>query len=237
MSVETRVRCLVLGGGGHARVVIDSLLAQDAASVEGVLDADHSLWGTSVLGVPVLGDEALLPDMARRGITHFLVGLGGAADNRARSRLFEMGRGAGLTALNVCHPSAVCSSFARIGAGSMLLPCAIVNAGAELGMNVIVNTGAVVEHDCTIGDHAHVATGARLSGGVQVGKLAHVGVGACVRQELTIGEGAIIGAGAAVVKDVAPWTVVVGVPARLFRRVKPGGDTCSSCTTSPSLFR
>ena len=92
-----------------------------------------------------------------------------------------------------------------------------INSDTQFGVNVIVNTGAIVEHDCVIDSHAHIATGAKLSGTVMVGKGAHIGVGASVRQGINIGEGAIVGAGAAVVKDVEPWTVVVGVPARLLR--------------------
>jgi acetyltransferase-like isoleucine patch superfamily enzyme len=94
----------------------------------------------------------------------------------------------------------------------------MVNAGAALGVNVIINTGAIVEHDCVVGDHVHIATGSRLCSTVHIGTGAHIGAGAIVRQLITIGEEAIVGAGAVVVKDVEPWTVVVGVPARVLKQ-------------------
>ncbi len=210
-------RCVILGGGGHARVLIDCIRESDLAEIEGVLDPDSSLHGQKILDVPVLGGDELLGGMAAGGVTHFVVGLGGVGDNGPRRRLFELGCSCRLNPLTVRHPSAMVSRWASIGPGCQLLPGSIVNAGATLGKNVIVNSGAVVEHDCVIGDHVHIATGGKLASTVQVGIGAHIGAGATVRQSISIGEGAIVGAGAVVVKDVGPGVVVVGVPARPIR--------------------
>ena len=211
------IRCLILGGGGHARVLIDAIQAGAAVTISGVLDADRSLWGQTLLGVPILGGDTLIPELMRQGIRHFAVGLGGVGDNQPRRRLFELGVAHGLIPLTIRHPSAACSPTAAIGAGSVLYPSAVVNAGSALGVNVIVNTGAIIEHDCIVGDHAHVATGAVLGGAVRVGAGAHIGCGATIRQGIAIGEAAVVGAGAVVVRDVLPHTVVVGVPARALR--------------------
>lgn len=208
------VRCVILGGGGHARVLIDALLESRSAVPHAVLDADRALWGSQVLGVPVLGGDELLARLVREGITSFVVGVGSVGDNEPRRQLFELGLRHGLRPLTVRHPSAVCSAWATIGPGSMLFPQAVVNAGATVGRNVIVNTGAIVEHDCAIGDHAHIATGAKLASTVRVGPLAHIGAGATVRQCVTIGAGAIVGAGAVVIREVSPGAVVAGVPAQ-----------------------
>jgi len=211
------VRIVVLGGGGHARVVIDCVRTSGLAEIKGVLDADPSLRGGTVLDVPVLGGDDLLSGLAKAGVTHFVVGLGGVGDNGPRTRLFELGLSVRLAPFTVRHPSAAVSRWASIGPGSQLLPGSIVNAGAVLGRNVIVNSGGIVEHDCIIGDHVHVATGARLASTVQVGASAHIGAGATVRQCIRIGEGAVVGAGAVVVKDIEPGAVVAGVPARPIR--------------------
>jgi len=185
-----------------------------------LLDPNPQLWGTSSLGVPILGGDELLPDLVARGVDAFVVGVGAVGDNRPRQRLFDLGRGHGLQPLTVMHPAASCSRHAVVGAGCQLLPGAIVNAGATLGVNVLVNSGAIVEHDCEIGDHTHVATGARMASTVRVGVRAHIGAGATVRQGIVIGDEAIVGAGAVVVTDVARGQTVVGVPARpLTRRV------------------
>ena len=206
-------RCVILGGGGHARVLIDCLQTSGVAEPYAILDSDPSKKGKELLGIPILGGDDLLPQLAGRGVTHFVVGLGSTGDNRPRQHLFERGLSHHLEPLTVIHPSAVCSKEAKIGRGSQLFPRSVVNAGSEVGENVIVNSGAIVEHDCLIGDHTHIATGAQLASAVRVGKGAHIGIGASVKQGVTIGEGAVVGAGAVVVKDVLPHVVVIGVPA------------------------
>lgn len=207
-------RCVILGGGGHARVLIDALQLINQVELYGVLVPDESLWSSDIFGVPVLGGDDLLPGLADQGVDSFVVGLGSVGDSRIRQRLFHYGLDQGLDVLSVRHPTAILSPHARLGRGSQFLPGSIVNAGAVIGENVIINSGAIIEHDCQIGDHVHVATGAHLSGTIQVGEGAHIGTGAVVRQGIKIGENAIVGAGAVVVKDVLPDTCVVGVPAR-----------------------
>jgi sugar O-acyltransferase (sialic acid O-acetyltransferase NeuD family) len=213
--------CVVLGGGGHASILIESLKAS-SIGVYAVLDKDSSLWGSDLMGVPILGGDDLLPRLVQEGITRFVVGVGAVRDNRIRRQLFESGVAHGLHPLTVRHPSAICSPWAHIGAGSVLYPAAVVNARAVLGVNVIVNTGAIVEHDCVLGDHVHVATGARLASTVRIGDLAHIGAGATIKQCICVGEGAVVGAGAVVVNDVRPHTVVVGAPARPMKIAENG---------------
>ncbi len=228
MSAKAIPRCVILGGGGHARVVVDAILLSEVAIPYAGLDADRSLWGTTLLSVPIRGGDELLDALAHEGVTTFVVGLGGVRDNGPRRKLFELGLQHGLIPLTVRHPSAVCSPWAEIGPGSVVFPTSVVNAGAKLGVNVIINSGAIIEHDCLIGDHAHIATGAMVASTVTVGCLAHIGVGATIRQCLTIGDAAVVGAGAVVVDDVPAGVVVVGVPARPLRNAQ---------ATTPGMWR
>lgn len=220
MGAENNILCVILGGGGHARMVIDVLQRSGIAIPYAVLDRDRSLWNEQLLGVPILGGDGLLQDLVSRGVTHFVVGVGSVGDNQPRRRLFELGLAHGLVPMTVQHPSASLSQWTQVGPGSVLFPAAVVNTGAVLGANVIINTGAIVEHDCVIGDHVHIATGARLASTVTVGEGSHIGIGATVRQCIRIGRAAIVGAGAVVVNDVPNDVVVVGVPARILRSME-----------------
>jgi sugar O-acyltransferase (sialic acid O-acetyltransferase NeuD family) len=207
--------CVIIGAGGHARMVVEIFRAMGLGTPQAVLDADSSRWGGELDGVPIVGGDDCLGELALKGARCFVVGVGATADNARRRRVFEMGLAAGLQPLLLQHPTAIVSPRAAIAAGTQVFPGAIVNAGSLIGANVIVNSGAIVEHDCIIEDHAHVATGAVLTGTVSVGCGAHIGAGAVVRQRLRVGEWAVVGAGAVVIRDVAPRVVVVGVPARV----------------------
>lgn len=195
-------------------MLIDALMAQYDARSFVVLDPNESLWGSSLFGIPILGDDSLLPALVSQGAVSFLVGVGAIRTTEPRRRIFELGMSHNLYPVRVVHPAAILSPRAQIGAGTQLMPGSIVNAGARIDCNVILNTGAIVEHDCRIRDHAHVASGAVLAGGVEVGKGAHIGCGATIIQTISVGHGAVVGAGAVVVRDVAPYSTVVGVPAR-----------------------
>jgi UDP-perosamine 4-acetyltransferase len=202
-------------------VLLEALRLGDAYEVAGLLDPRGELHGQRLLDVPVLGDDDLLGDLARRGIGHFFLGVGSTTGAHSREELFAKPQRYGLAPINVIHPGAIVSPSARVGRGAAILAGAVIGTQAQLGENVIVNTGAIVEHDCVIGDHAHIATGACLAGDVVVGRGSHVGVGASVRQGIRIGVGATIGAGAAVVRDVPDEVVVAGVPARILKSEVP----------------
>lgn len=213
-----RVQCIIFGGGGHAKVVIECLRAVDTGLCCAILDQNSSLWGREVIGVPVLGDESLVKKLASEGARFFVVAIGSLGDSRIRRQIFETGVAHNLEPLTVIHPTAICSPQATIGPGTQLMPGSIVNVGAQVGRNVIVNTGVIIEHDCRVGNHVHLATGAVLAGGVTVGHGAHIGCGATVRESIVIGDRVIVGAGSLVVKDVPADAIVTGVPAKPRKR-------------------
>ncbi|MGD9151489.1 MAG: acetyltransferase [Desulfobacterales bacterium] len=221
MTDTKPINCIVLGAGGHASVLIDAIQCGNIARIHGILDPDSSKWGQDLLGVPILGDDHLLLELAGQGVTHFVIGVGAVGNNKPRERLYRLGCSHQLKPLTVVHPSAFCSEQATVGSGSQLLPGCIINARATLGCNVIVNSGAIVEHDCDVGDHVHIASGAIITSSVKVANLAHIGAGATVRQLVSVGEGALVGAGAVVVDNVPEHVVVGGVPARVLERNRP----------------
>jgi sugar O-acyltransferase (sialic acid O-acetyltransferase NeuD family) len=205
---------IVIGAGGHAAVVADALLAAGEA-VLGFTDADRSRHGSRLCGLPVLGDDEAELGAHTPGRARLANGIGGVRDTSLRRRVQQRLEAQGWQFVEVRHPSAIVSPFARIGEGVQLLAGCIVQAGADVGTGCIVNTAAVIEHDCRLGEQVHVAPRALLCGGVEIGTRSHVGAGAVVRQGLRLGDDTVIGAGAVVLQDFAGAGTLVGVPARV----------------------
>lgn len=202
---------VVIGAGGHAKVVID-LARRAGFDPVAVLDDDSRKLGQLVANVPVIGDRSMLSVLRDQGVLHALVGIGA---NTARLQIADWLNSEGMNCPVAVHPAATVDDSARFGAGTVVMAGAVINADAHIGCHCIVNTAATIDHDCEIGDGVHFAPGVNLCGNVVVGVGALIGVGASVAPGKTIGDFATVGAGAAVVKDVAPRTTVVGVPARV----------------------
>jgi UDP-perosamine 4-acetyltransferase len=214
MNQSSRKLCVILGAGGHASVLLEAMLLQPSEFEFVVLDSNKNLHGKEMLGVPILGDDSLIPRLKRQSDTRFVIGVGGAGNTTPRQRLYELALSSGLLPLSVLHPSAICSSTALFGEGVQVLAGCIVNTAATIGDNTIINSGAVVEHGCRIESHVHIASSATVCGDVFVGEAAHIGAGATIKQGITIGRRAIVGAGSVVIKDIPAGVVAVGVPAR-----------------------
>lgn len=205
---------IVIGAGGHAKVLI-AALKRLGVRILGATDADAAKHGQTILDVPVLGGDEIL---AAHGLATVLLvnGLGTVDRTEARRAIHERLTARGFRFATVVDPLAHIAGPVEIGEGAQVLAGAVVQPGARLGVNCIVNTRAAIDHDCIIGAHAHIAPGATLSGSVRVGEGAHVGTGASVIHNVRIGAGAVVGAGAAVIRDIPDGAVAVGVPARAF---------------------
>jgi UDP-perosamine 4-acetyltransferase len=203
---------LILGGGGHAKVVIDVARAAGFAPA-GILDPAPS--SDEVLGVPVIGDDGRAEELFAAGHRQAFVALG---DNRTRRRIGLRLLEIGFDLPPLVHPAAIVSPSAGLGAGVCVMPLAAINAGARIGDLAIVNTGAIVEHDCVLGGASHVAPGSTLGGGCFIGAEVLFGVGAAARPGTRIADGTVVGAGSAVACDIGPRMVVGGAPARPLTR-------------------
>ena len=203
----------MIGGGGHAKVVIDLALRSREWRIAGVLDDAAGAMGNSVFGCPVVGATERIGDYANSG-TAFVVAIGA---NAIRERLQETATSVGLVAATLVHPSAILADSVQLGAGTVVMAGAVINADSRIGKGVIVNTGATIDHDCLIGDYCHIAPGVNLCGSVLVGPRSLIGVGACAIPRVAIGSDCVVGAGAAVVSPIASGVRVIGVPAKAMK--------------------
>lgn len=199
---------LVIGAGGHAKVVIEAIRAM-GEEVVGVLDASPA--GSPVLGAPVLGDDEKLPTLRSEGFVYLALGIGA---NALREKIGRRAKTLGFEMPPVVHPSALLSPSAKLGEGVVVMARAVIGTETFLNDMAIVNTGAVLDHDNVLGVAAHVAPGCALAGNVLVGDRALIGVGSAIRPGVRIGADATIGAGSAVVADIPDGGLFGGAPAR-----------------------
>lgn len=202
----------VVGGGGHAKVVVGTLQAA-GYGVRAVFDDDPGKWGSGLLGVPVRGAAGEIEGL-HSARTVLAVG-----DNASRKRLAERFRVADW--VTVVHPEAFVHPSVRLGPGTVVFAGAVVQPDTVVGAHCIINTGATVDHDCVLDDYVHVAPGANLAGGVRLGEGVIMGIGGVATPGARVGAWTTVGAGSVVIGELPAGVVAVGTPARPVRR-EPG---------------
>lgn len=196
-------KVVIIGAGGHGRVVADTVeICGD--TVVGFLD-DSTATNDKVNVIGKVSDAEKFCD----GETYLFVAIGNC---EVREKIMNsLPNAKWYTAI---HPSAVISPSATIKEGTCVMPNAVVNNSAKIGKGVIINTCASIDHDDIIGDFVHIACGVHLAGTVTVGKGAWIGIGAIVSNNISVCDKVMIGAGAVVVKDITEKGTYVGVPAK-----------------------
>ena len=209
----SQVPVILLGAGGHAKVVLDLLKALDR-QVLGICDPALAAQGAKTWrGLPVLGDDHAVEPYLPADI-ELANGTGSLPGNTLRRRLHEQFTRQGYRFATLVHPNTILGSGVDLGQGGQIMAGVVVQADSRIGENVILNTGTRIDHDCDLGDHVHIAPGTVLSGDVWVEEGSHIGPGATLIQGIRIGQGAVIGAGSTVIKDVPAFHQLTGQPAR-----------------------
>lgn len=206
-------RLVILGAGGHAKMVIEAARTQSQYEPSLCLAHIDDLV-PHVLGVAVEAEsDERLAALQQAGY-HAFVAVG---SNRLRRKLCTKLEAIGLPLATIVSSRAWVSPSATVGNGAVIMPGAIIGAAASIGRGAIINTAASVDHDGIIGDYVHLAPGVHLAGCVSIGETTFLGVGVSVIPERTIGSGTTIGAGAVVVRDVPDNQVWVGCPAKFLK--------------------
>lgn len=211
---------VILGVGGNCVDILDAALAQNERLGReeyrclGFLDDAPSAAGTTVHGVPVLGPLAKLRELDNALVINGI----GSTRNFWRKPVIIAAAGVPRERyLTLTHPSATVSSFARLGAGTVLLQGVVVGAGARIGDHVMVLPLSIISHDAEIGDYSIIAGGVCVNGACKVGSCCYLGSGTQIKDRIRVADYTLCGMGSNVLGDIGPSAVVAGNPARVLR--------------------
>lgn len=179
-------KIVLIGGGGHAKSVIDVIEQEGRYEIVGIIDQRIELHETKVLGYEVLGDDTKLPEILT-SCKNAIIAIGQIRSNEPRVRTAAMLKKLGFTLPKVISPLAYVSSHAHIGEGTIVMHGAIVNANAVVESNCIINSKALIEHDAIIEENCHISTGAIVNGGTVVKANSFFGSGAVSKEYSEVG--------------------------------------------------
>ncbi|ADL13603.1 acetyltransferase [Acetohalobium arabaticum] len=201
---------VIIGAGGHGKVVLDILKTNNKFKIKGFLDDNPKIHGKEINGHQVLGSLDYLKDKEYSAII-------AVGNNIIRNKIGKFLAENNIKLINAIHKSAIINSYVEVGVGNVIAAGVIINSNTEIGNNTIINTGATIDHDNIIKDNVHISPGVNLGGNVTINENSHIGIGATILPEITIGRNVIVGAGAVVTEDVPDNVTVVGIPAEIIK--------------------
>ncbi|MGL4944878.1 MAG: acetyltransferase [Fusobacteriaceae bacterium] len=198
---------VIIGSGGHSKVIIDILLKESDKKIIGILDDNYQNLGyDNILGVKILGKTDLIANLSER--YRYIIAIG---DNKTRQKIAN--KYSYLKYSKAIHPQSIIGENVNISAGTVVMANVVINSYSTIGKHCILNSSSIIEHDNTIEDFVHISPGATLCGDVKIGEASWIGARAIVIQGMVVQKQSVVGAGAVVINDVLKNSKVVGNPA------------------------
>lgn len=197
---------ILYGASGHAKVIC-SILESNKIAIQGIFD-DNALvsrldeyLSLGKYDANILSNEKLI------------ISIG---DNKIR---MEVAKKIKHDFASVSHGLSIIDRLTSIGVGTVVFHNVVIQRGTQVGNHVIINTNASIDHDCIIEDFVHISPNSTLCGNIRIGVGTQVGAGATIIPNIRIGKWCIIGAGAVVTRDIPDYSVVVGVPGIVIKKI------------------
>lgn len=205
---------LLIGGGGHCKSVLDTILRNYNFDKIGIIDIKDNI-GKNILGIPIIGsDEDVEYFYKKKQYKYAFIALGSIGNTNKRKCLFNNVLKYGFDVPNIIDSSAIIGKEVILEQGIFIGKRTIVNSGSIIKKGAIINTGAIVEHDCSVGEFVHISPGTVICGEVTIGNNAHIGANSVIKQGLTIGENSLLGVGSVAVEDILDNRLCYGNPCR-----------------------
>ena len=209
---------VVIGSGGHAKVVADILLKRkevlkEELNIIGFLDDNfQNLEYREIFNIPILGSLELIEEFKNKDY-EYIIAIG---NNLIRKKIAE--KYSSLIYYIAIHPTAVIGNMVTIEEGTVVMANVVINSYSKIGKHCILNTSSIIEHDNKIEDYVHISPNATLCGGTIVKEKSWIGAGSNIKQGITVGENVIVGMGTIVIRKIQDNVIAVGNPARIIKK-------------------
>lgn len=200
---------MLIGAGGHAKTIVDTIEQQANFHIAGFVDTIEKQKET-YRAYNVIGEDKDLERIYANGIPNAFICIGYMGKSRVRNELYAKLKRIGYHLPAIIDNSAILATDVRVGEGTYIGRRTVVNAAAVIGKMCILNTGSIVEHDCIVGDFAHIAVGAVVCGGAMIRDHVFIGANATLFQGIRVEENSVIGAGSLIRKNVDKNKTVYG---------------------------
>lgn len=216
-----RIAIGIYGAGGFAKEVmplvrehIDKTRKNNNDIEFGVFFVEKNPSKAELNGYKVISEEDYFDSAYDERLFNIAIG-----SSKLREKIANecIARGAKPLSLQSLH--SVTYDCNDIGHGEILCAHTTVTSNVKIGKFFHANLHSYIAHDCIIGDFVTFGPNVHCNGNVTIHDHAYIGTGAIIRDgtpsnPIVIGEGAVVGMGAVVTKSVAPFTTVIGSPAR-----------------------
>jgi sugar O-acyltransferase (sialic acid O-acetyltransferase NeuD family) len=206
-------KVIVIGSGGHAKVIIDIINEMGCYSIIGITSTSL-IKGDLFVGYEVLGDDNALTNYRNDSQISVAMGLGGYTNNDLRKKVYNNIKKLGYNFINVIHPNSILSKTIKLGEGVTIFPGVIINSYANIGNNVIIATGSTIDHETNIGDHVLISAGVTIGAYTEIEDEVLLALGSKVISGLKIGKKSLIAAGAMLVSSTNENSKMFGIPAK-----------------------
>lgn len=211
---------LIAGAKGFAKEVLEVVLQLDElANLVFYDDLNDEVRGPLFGKFPILKTTKEVQDYFKTVDNRFTIGIGNPI---LRKKLYDKFISLGGIFSSTISPLANIGSYdIVIGSGSNILAGVVISNSSIIGKGCIIYFNSIITHDCVVGDFVEISPSVNLLGRSTVGAYSKIGSNATILPDLVIGKNVIVGAGSVVTKDVPDNTMVVGVPAKVLKELKP----------------
>lgn len=209
---------LVFGAGGFAKEVLE-IIKQDYYFDNLIFYDDVNTNKKLFLNeYKVINNEKCLIDFFKNNDNSFCIGIGNPYN---RSLIYEkfIDLGGSIVSI-ISSKSNIGTHDVSINKGCVILQGVNISNSVLIGKCVIIYYNSVITHDCQIGDFVEISPSVNVLGNVKIGDYTKLGANSTILPNINIGKGVIVGAGAVVTRNIPDYSVVVGVPARIIKKIR-----------------